>query len=689
MNTVGRVNSIKAGLRGFAGRFFVIGLALTFFGTLGSMPAQAHVPVSQTAEKADSVPGSSLDTPWTGQVRPDNALVEYPRPQLVRKQWQNLNGLWDYLGQNGGVSNAGIPKAGVSKTSVPKDDVITQPQKTDYREQILVPYPPESKLSRIARHDDVMWYRKDFQVSPEFLAQDSPRQDSLTQGSLAHGRVLLHFGAVDQTATVWVNGKQVARHSGGYTAFSADITDALRPGQQQELVVRAEDRSESGEFPVGKQRSKPGGIFYTGSSGIWQTVWLEPVPATYVDSIAITPSLSAFSIKPQVVRASSAHKVEVIVSGQDGVELARANSGPKAVASKGISPKNTFGETFDGITVAIPHPRLWTPDDPWLYNLTVRVLDANGAPVDEVKSYAGLRTVETVQDGQGRPRIALNGKITFLHGPLDQGFWPDGLYTAPTDEALRSDLVRTKELGFNFVRKHVKVEPARWYYWADKLGLLVWQDMPSLTVSLDGPARPKPDPEQAARDNYRSELSSMIDQLGNAPSIIGWVPFNEGWGEFDTSAVAASVKEQDHTRLVIASSGVNCCFSRTDTGAGDVYDDHTYVGPGHPAVKDYRSIVDGEYGGLGLVVADHVWPGRPNAYEMTVDSSRLTKRYVEVSEDLERVVRETGLSGAIYTQLTDVEDEVNGFLTYDRQVEKMDFSLVAQRNKAVIAAGSH
>jgi hypothetical protein len=336
----------------------------------------------------------------------------------------------------------------------------------------------------------------------------------------------------------------------------------------------------------------------------------------------------------------------------------------------------------------VPRPRLWTPDDPYLYDLTVRLLDHRGKTVDEVRSYGGLRTVGLVKDGQGRPRIALNGRITFLHGPLDQGFWPDGTYTAPTDAALRSDLDLIKQLGFNFVRKHVKVEPARWYYWADRLGVLVFQDMPSLPVDLSRPAAPQPPPAPQARSNFERELLEMIDQLRGTTSIIGWVPFNEGWGEHDTARIAGVVSTADPTRLVDANSGVNCCYSHPDSGAGDLYDDHTYVGPGEPKEHDARAIVDGEYGGLGLVVAGHVWPGKPQSYEMTTDSQELTQRYVEVSQALEKLVRAGGLSGAIYTQTSDVEDEVNGFLTYDRSVIKPDLSVVAQRNRAVIHAGS-
>jgi hypothetical protein len=481
----------------------------------------------------------------------------------------------------------------------------------------------------------------------------------------------------------------VAHHEGGYTEFSADVTSALRWPGTQEITVRVEDRNESNPFPVGKQRNNPGGLFYTGSSGIWQTVWMEPVPTAHIDKLDITPDLTSLTVTPRVSGTTN-ERAEVIVS-EPGRGVVWISSGKAGQA----------------IRLPIPNGHLWTPDDPFLYDLKVRLVTPSGKVVDAVSSYAGLRTIGIVNDPKGRPRIALNGKITFLHGPLDQGYWPDGLYTAPTDDALKFDLAQTKALGMNFVRKHAKVEPARWYYWADKLGLMVWQDMPSLDVSLDIPVGPAPDPVPEAKANFERELSAMVDQLRSVTSIVGWVPFNEGWGEYDTARIASAVKAADPTRMVNANSGVNCCKSRGDTRAGDIYDDHTYVGPGRPVLHDnpatvqderlmlgnrpvpleHRVVVDGEYGGLGLVLDRNRWPGRPQAYEMTDSQARLTERYVQVSRDLEEVVRKGGLSGAIYTQTTDVENEVNGYLSYDRWLVKMALSVVAERNRAVIAAG--
>ena len=577
-----------------------------------------------------------LSTRWTQSVGPNNALPEYPRPQLSRTKWLNLNGLWGYTGR---------PAKAAATAPPPKDD---------YREQILVPFPTESALSGLQRHDDQMWYRKVFEVSEDWDNQ----------------HVLLHFGAVDQIATVWVNNKQVAHHEGGYTEFSADITSALRASGPQELTVRVEDRNEKGAFAVGKQRYNPAGLFYTAASGIWQTVWLEPVPTAHIDKLDVTPDLTSFSVTPRV-SGTSDQRTEVVVSKPGGEVVARASGKPGAT-----------------LRLKVQSPHLWTPEDPYLYDLTARLVSRSGQVVDEVSSYGGLRTIGTVKDAQGRSRIALNGKITFLHGPLDQGYWPDWIYTAPTDAALKFDLEQIKALGMNFVRKHAKVEPARWYYWTDKLGLLVWQDMPSLDVSLDIPTGPAPTPRRDAQAHFENELSELVHQLSSVTSIVGWVPFNEGWGEYDTARIARAVKAEDPTRMVVPNSGANCCKSRGDSRSGDIFDDHTYVGPGRPLVRDGRVTVDGEYGGLGLIEEGNRWPGPPMAYEMTDSKARLTQRYVEVSLDLERIVHEVGLSGAIYTQTTDVENEVNGYMTYDRQIMKLDLPVAAGRNRAVIAAGS-
>ncbi|WP_458319733.1 glycoside hydrolase family 2 protein [Mycolicibacterium brisbanense] len=572
-----------------------------------------------------------LSTPWTQLVDLTHALPEYPRPQMVRTHWRNLNGGWDYTGW-----------------SAPNP-----PGPNDYHERILVPYPTESALSGIQRHDDQMWYHKTLKIPRTWWGQ----------------RVLLHFGAVDQVATVWVNNHQVGYHEGGYTSFTVDITDALQWPGPQNLSVRVEDHNENSPYAVGKQRNQPHGLTYTGASGIWQTVWMEPVRATHVSKLDITPDLTSFAVTPAFTGPDPGHVV-VAVATRDGREVARAS-----------------GKPGDTIRVPVPAPHLWTPDDPYLYDIKVWLINRSGKMVDEISSYGGLRTIGIVRDSQGRPRIALNNQIVFLQGVLDQGYWPDGIYTAPTDDALKSDLEQVKKLGLNTVRKHAKVEPARWYYWADKLGLMVLQDMPSLGVPIGGPWGPDPDPPPDAKGQFEKELSQIVDQLHNVTSIVGWVPFNEGWGEYDTARIANQVKAQDPTRLVDAESGVNCCKSRPDSGAGDIYDDHTYVGPGATAVHDARAAMIGEYGGIGLVLPDNRWPGPPEAYEMTSDQAQLTKRYLDIGRDLERQVRVGGLSGAIYTQTTDVENEVNGYLSYDRRLVKVDVAAVAAQNRAVIAAG--
>lgn len=609
------------------GRTFVRLALFTSFLLVAASPGPVQAAPAGSAWQRKEPP---LTTPWTDQVGPDNALPDYPRPQMTRPRWKNLNGLWDY--------SAG-----------------------GQHQQILVPYPPESALSGVQRHDDEMTYRRTFQVPRGWSGQ----------------RIVLHFGAVDQQATVRVNGREVARHEGGYTGFSADVTDALTGSGPQRLEVTAVDRNERGPFPVGKQRDHPQGINYTSSSGIWQTVWMEPVPDAHITSVHArpevhpdTPAGDAFTVSARTSGVSD-EKLQAVVTGPGGREVGRAT-----------------GPADKDLRIPVPDARLWTPEDPFLYQVSVRLVDEDGEPVDEVGSYAGMRSISLVKDSRGRPRMALNGKILFQHGPLDQGFWPDGLYTAPTDEALRFDLEQTKNLGFNMVRKHAKLEPARWYYWADKLGLLVWQDVPPLFIDHDDKPGENPPPNQAQRAQFERTEHEMIDQLENSTAVIGWVPFNEGWGEFDTARIAREVETRDPSRLVDAASGVNCCYSLPDTGAGNVYDDHTYVGPGSPPVRGERASVDGEYGGLGLVEPGHVWPGEPNAYEMTRDRAELTRRYGQVSDDLEDVVRRDGLSGAVYTQTSDVENEVNGLFTYDRRILKPDADAVREHNRRVIDAGS-
>jgi len=591
--------------------------------------AAAAVPASAPTAAAPA-PGNGgwrpktppLSTPWTDQVGPANALPDYPRPQLTRPRWQNLNGVWQFAPATAGE---------------------TPPIGQDLAERILVPYPVESALSGIMRHEERMWYRRTFTVPENWQAGKG-------------GRLLLHFGAVDYQATVYVNGAQVAHHRGGYGAFTADITGALRGSGAQDLVVGVYDPTDAGGQPTGKQRNNPGGIFYTPASGIWQTVWLEPVPPAHVDSLSMIPDLPASALQLSV-NASNAEGDTVVATAYDGNKRVGMVTGPPGAQ----------------LNVPVPKPKLWSPDSPFLYRLTVRIV-RRATTVDQVGSYFGMRSVGMAQGADGRPRLVLNGTPIFAMATLDQGFWPDGVYTAPTDDALKFDLQRHKALGFNAVRKHVKVEPARWYYWADTLGLLVWQDMPAMKIAP---------PTADAQAEFTRELRTMIEQHAGDPSVIGWIPFNEGWGEFDPAGIAAEVKSWDPSRLVDADSGVNCCYSLPDSGEGDVYDNHAYVGPGAPPSQASRIAIDGEYGGLGLEVPGHLWPGNPQAYEMEPDSAALTRRYVELGGKLLQVQNACGISGGIYTQITDVENEVNGLFTYDRRVEKVDGAQVRDANLAV------
>ncbi|WP_030440277.1 glycoside hydrolase family 2 [Actinoplanes subtropicus] len=564
-----------------------------------------------------------LATPWTGRVGPGNALPEYPRPQLTRARWQNLNGVWEF-----GRAAVGEP--------VPAGRTLG--------ERVLVPYPIESALSGIQRHEDRMWYRRTFTVPPGWHVGGG-------------NRLQLHFGAVDYDAKVFVNGTQVATHRGGYDGFDADVTAALSASGPQELIVWAEDLTDATGQPIGKQRrASDHGIFYQGSSGIWRTVWMEPVPAASIASLTLTPSVSAGNLK-----------IKVNTLGGTGLRV-------RAVARGGGSVTGAAGTD---LTLPMPHARLWSPDNPYLYDLSVQLLDGEKT-VDAVGSYFGMREIGTALGADGKRRITLNGKILFNLANLDQGFWPDGLYTAPTDDALKWDLQQDKAMGFNAVRKHIKVEPDRWYYWADRLGLLVWQDMPAAGTG--------PIPADW-RAQFESELHEMVREHQSWTSIVAWIPFNEGWGEWsrdDTGRIATEVKTQDPSRLVDAHSGVNCCNSHGDSGAGDVIDFHQYLGPASPAPSGNRVAIDGEHGGFGLRTANHMWFGDGQAYEMEPDSDALTSKYVANQQAVITSAEYCGISAAIYTQITDVEAELNGFFTYDRQVAKMDLAQVRAVNQKII-----
>lgn len=558
-----------------------------------------------------------LRTKWADEVGPKNAHPEYPRPQLTRDAWQNLNGEWQFAAAKSGDR----PPVG-----------------KQLGEKILVPYPVESQLSGIERHEDRMWYRRTFTVPKGWKVGDGKR-------------LQLNFGAVDWQSEVYVNGKKVADHKGGYDKFSADITDALKPGRTQELIVGVYDPTDAqgGENPpVGKQRLDPSGIWYTPSSGIWQTVWMEPVAADHAADLKITPDVKA-------------GKATVEAKGvRDGVPVtATAYDGKRRVAT-------ASGVTGAPLTLKIDKAHLWSPDDPFLYNLKVNV------GKDSVGSYFGMRSI-SVEKVNGTPRTLLNGKPVFMMATLDQGFWPDGLHTAPTDEALAYDLKMHKQMGFNSVRKHIKVEPDRWFYWADKLGLMVWQDMPAMSAA----------PDAAARAEYEREMKTMIDQHSSHPSVVMWVTFNEGWGQYDVGRIAEQAKAWDPTRLVNNMSGLNL---GADGGTGDIMDEHGYPSPALPPHPDgKRALVSGEYGGLGLAVPGHAWAVQQSYVD--VDPAKYTDDYLARLAEVHKLACQ-GSNGAVYTQISDVEGELNGLVTYDRKIVKPDVKRVKAAQDALIRDAS-
>ena len=563
-----------------------------------------------------------ITTEWADKVNPSHPLNVYPRPQLQRSEWQNLNGLWQYA-------------------ILPASDDKAIP--ASFQGNILVPFCAESALSGVGKRvgkDNLLWYQRDITVPAKRKGK----------------RVLLHFGAVDWRSDIFVNGKNVGRHEGGYDPFTFDITDALKKGTKQQLNVRVWDPTNDGPQPHGKQVIKPEGIWYTPVTGIWQTVWLETVPETYISSTKQTPDVDNSNLS---VSAS----VENI---QPGDQLSfSAWKGNEKIAEK------TGSDT--SVILSIPGPELWSPSHPFLYNLKVTVM-RKGKAVDEVKSYFAMRKISVAPDAKGIKKMLVNNKFLFEFGPLDQGWWPDGLYTAPTDAALKFDIEKTKEMGFNLIRKHIKVEPARWYYYCDSIGIMVWQDMPSGDLGNHWENRPGVLGRATDRDRtpesegyYRKEWNAIMDALHNFPSIIVWVPFNEAWGQFKTAEIANWTKQKDPSRLVNSASGGNFF------PVGDIEDLHNYPDPAMPRPDifgDKKALVLGEFGGLGLPVQGHTWQEKNWGYQSFKSNDSLFKRYQSLTDKLEELIR-AGLSAAVYTQTTDVEGEVNGFMTYDRKVMKM------------------
>lgn len=573
--------------------------------------------------------GDRLKTKWASQIDVNNVLPEYPRPIMQRDKWSNLNGLWDYA-----ITQRGAAKPAMSG------------------KKILVPFAVESSLSGVQEtmgREKEIWYQRSFQTPRDW------RND----------RILLHFGGVDWETEVWVNDVYIGSHRGGYTPFCFDITAALKSGNNT-LTVKVWDPTDEGYQPRGKQSNRPEGIWYTAVTGIWQTVWLEPVPQSYISDLRITPNVDAktVTVDPAIESKSSDLICEVKVLDKG-----------KVVAT---------GKSLGGAPVSLRMPeqvQLWSPNNPYLYDLQVTILDGN-KPLDQVRSYTALRKISTHRDNKGIVRLQLNNQDLFQFGPLDQGWWPDGLYTAPTDEALKFDIIKTKELGFNTIRKHVKVEPARWYYYCDLYGMIVWQDMPNGDRGsewqphryFDGVEHIRP---TESYENYSREWKEIIDYLYSYPSVAVWVPFNEAWGQFDTKNIVEWTMKYDPSRLVNPASGGN------HFQIGHMLDLHNYPEPKLYLYDAQRPTVLGEYGGIGWAIEGHLWePDRNWGYVQFNNSKDVTDKYIEYAEMLKGLIH-AGFSAAIYTQTTDVEVEVNGLITYDREIIKVDKDRVYKVNSEI------
>lgn len=566
-----------------------------------------------------------LMTPWGEHLDENCILTEYPRPQMRRDSYLNLNGRWEY--------------------AITDSDEL--PRRWDGT--ILVPFSPESALSGVGRSlqpGQTLWYRREVIVPQGFIPAD--------------GRLLLHFGAVDQEAAVYWNGRLLGRHMGGYNAFTLDATDALGP--RNSLVVRVHDDTDASFHSRGKQKTRRGGIWYTPQSGIWQTVWMEAVPRHYIESLRIVPLFDQSAVEV-MVRCSQPLQCEATVDGR--------------------TVPFTSGEPA---RIPMPDFRAWSPEDPYLYDLSVALGE------DRVESYFGMRKMEVRADRGGVKRLFLNGEPYFQSGLLDQGYWPDGLYTAPSDEALIYDIQTAKAMGFNLLRKHIKVEPMRWYYHCDRLGMLVWQDMPSgggkyrfstITLPLvtgihrrDNHYRAFARASSQGRGEYMDELEEMVGQLFNAPSVVLWVPFNEGWGQFDSTLVMERLRALDPTRPVDPASGWH------DQGAGELRSLHVYFKPFRfRRDRRGRALALSEFGGYNLRVDGHCFNQKDYGYRRLPDAAALWRDFSRLYEREVLPAVPRGLCASVYTQLSDVEDELNGLITYDRRVVKLDADEVRELNE--------
>lgn len=614
---------------------------------------------SVMAQQAWAPAGNRIKTQWAEKVDPANPLPEYPRPQMVRPTWQNLNGLWNFA--------------------------ITSEKATDFKAEgkILVPFAVESSLSGVGKtvgKEKALWYERTFTVPKKWKGQN----------------ILLHFGAVDWKTDVWVNGKHVGQHTGGYTPFEYDITPYLKKKGEQTLRIRVWDATDDSFQPRGKQVECPSGIWYTPVTGIWQTVWMEPVATTRINSYTTVSDIDAKTLTVNVntknLQASDIVKVEILEGG------------------KGYNPEKPSGTTIAAVNAkngkavfTLPEVKTWSPDNPYLYGIKI-TLSRNNKVVDVVNGYTAMRKISVCRERNDRKyskRMALNNESLFQIGPLDQGWWPDGLYTAPTDEALRFDIIKTKDFGFNMIRKHIKVEPARWYYYCDVEGIMVWQDMPCIgdhsgrvnatrTKEIAEATKNKWASDsfiggtdcnipQAGKDNFYKEWKEIMEALNPFQCIVVWVPFNEAWGQFDTEKVVEFTRQQDATRLINAASGGNY------HNVGDIQDCHHYPQPAMNAYEGKFVNVLGEYGGIGYAVKGHLWQEDKNwGYNgLKQNGQEVLDQYEVFAEMLKHYVH-CGTSAAVYTQTTDVEIECNGLMTYDRKVIKVDEARIAKINKSII-----
>jgi beta-galactosidase/beta-glucuronidase len=614
-----------------------------------TMVAAAFAVVISASAQQWAPAGDRIKTKWAEEVSPTNAHPEYPRPQMLRSDWKSLNGLWDY---------AVTPKS--------------EPCPKAFDGKILVPFALESSLSGVGRSltpKDALWYSTSFSVPSSWKGK----------------RLILNFDAVDWKADVFVNDIKVGSHTGGYTRFSFDVTPYVKSGANS-LVVRVEDASDNDFQPRGKQVKEPRGIWYTSVSGIWQSVWIEPVAPTHITDYNVVSSVADNAINVTVdaagVQEGDVVKVFLLDGGigystETAVAAKTAVDGQYAVLASGMAvPGGT-------VTLNVRNPKLWSPESPYIYGLDIQILRA-GKVIDKVAAYAPMREVSAYRKNGNTKLLGLNGEGLFQLGPLDQGWWPDGLYTAPTDEALKFDVQKTKDFGFNMIRKHVKVEPDRWYYYCDQLGMIVWQDMPSFAGSKhwgmyyygegeDWPATPE------AKANYYKEWGEILNQFKKFQCIAVWVPFNEAWSQFDTKDVVAFTKATDPTRLVNQSSGGNW-----EEGVGDILDNHHYPYPAFRMWDKNMINVLGEYGGIGFPVKGHLWQDDKNwGYVQYKSGDEVLAEYADFAEQLKQLIKQ-GCSAAVYTQTTDVEIEVNGLMTYDRKVIKMDEKKLRAVNEGII-----